>query len=102
MQRIEVNLYNLSLDKFTPQDVPTWLDEVDERWHDVSCCNWREYPYVPDVSFRICLVADGIIINYKVEELSVAALAPTDGGRVWEDSCPDFHRSEWFGEFIGK
>jgi len=40
--------------------------------------------------FRIAHTTDSILLHYKVSEESVRAVADTDNGRVWEDSCMEF------------
>ncbi|MBD5180330.1 MAG: hypothetical protein HDT01_03415, partial [Bacteroidales bacterium] len=58
--------------------------------HIIDTVNWKEYPYVPDVRFRIAHTGDAILLNYKVNEEAVRAVAEGDNGRVWEDSCVEF------------
>ena len=52
--------------------------------------NWKEYPYQPQVSFRIAYTNDAILVHYKVVEDSVRAKYGEDNGSVWTDSCVEF------------
>ena len=55
-----------------------------------NVCWADQYPYAPEMKFRIAHSGDYIIINYKVKEKAVRAVAETDNGNVWEDSCCEF------------
>lgn len=73
------------------QQVHALLDAKKVEWNAVDNVCWAEnYPYAPDVKFRIAHTGDTIMINYKVKEKAVRAVAETDNGRVWEDSCCEF------------
>ena len=57
----------------------------------VDAVNWPdEYPYVPQVSLRIARAADKLLLDWRVAEATVRALADEDNGKVWEDSCVEF------------
>ncbi len=67
------------------------MDEAGIPWHDINCQPWAEdYPYKPQVRFRIAHSCQQIMLHFRVEEETVAALATGDNGRVWEDSCVEF------------
>lgn len=67
------------------------LDEAAVEAHAIGCVDWPEdYPYTPTVTFRIAHTGSAILVDYRVTEQSVAAVAPHDNGRVWEDSCCEF------------
>ena len=54
----------------------------------IACCNWAdEYPYTPDVRFRIFHTGDYLMVRFDVAERYTAALVDEDNGRVWTDSC---------------
>ena len=41
-------------------------------YHPINIVNWKEYPYQPQVSFRIAYTNDAILVHYKVvEDLSL-------------------------------
>ena len=67
------------------------LDENNIQWNNIDNVCWAEdYPYAPVVKFRIAHTGDAILIDYRVEEQAVRAVAETDNGSVWEDSCCEF------------
>lgn len=67
------------------------LDEAGVAWTPISVADWAEdWPYTPDVRFRIAHTGDSVLIEYAVSEDSVRAVAGQDHGRVWEDSCCEF------------
>ena len=57
----------------------------------IGCCNWpAEYPYAPEVSFRMFHTGAWLALRYDVREACTAALVTEDNGRVWTDSCVEF------------
>ena len=73
------------------EDVPALLDAQGVEFQPIDCVDWAaDYPYAPKVEFRIAHKGDAVLIEYRVSEQSVAAVAPHDNGRVWEDSCCEF------------
>lgn len=67
------------------------MDKAGIEWHPIDIADWaEEWPYTPDVKFRIAHTGDSILIQYAVTEDSVRAVADCDHGRVWEDSCCEF------------
>jgi hypothetical protein len=65
------------------------FDEEHIPFYAVSHANWAEYPYKPEVHFRIAHNGRHIFLNYQVEESDIKAVCG-DNGRVWEDSCMEF------------
>ena len=54
----------------------------------IACCNWAdEYPYTPDVRFRMFHTGDYLMVRFDVAEHYTAARVTEDNGRVWTDSC---------------
>lgn len=81
----------LSLAQVKAQDVPSLLDEAGIGFESIDNVNWAEtFPYKPSVAFRMAYAGDNILLNFQVTEDSVRAVAPSDNGRVWEDSCCEF------------
>ena len=70
--------------------VPSLLDENGIEFQPLDVVNWKDYPYKPEVSFRIAHTGREILLHYKVKEASVRAVASGDNGRVWEDACVEF------------
>ena len=58
--------------------------------HKVGCVNWEEFPYTPDVNFRIACSDKALVLMFEVKEDHVRAEAMEDNGPVWEDSCVEF------------
>ena len=72
-------------------EVPTILDKAGVAFQPIDCVDWEaDYPYAPNVSFRLAHTGSSLLIEYEVEEDSVASVAGHDNGRVWEDSCCEF------------
>jgi hypothetical protein len=63
------------------------LDKEKIPFQLISHVNWMEYPYKPDVKFRIAHNSKNIFLNYRVEESDIKAVCNEDNGKVWEDSC---------------
>lgn len=71
------------------------MDDAFIAFIPIDIVNWPDYPYCPKVEFRIAHNGESILLNYRVKEASVRAVASSDQGRVWEDSCCEFFvRSE--------
>ena len=58
--------------------------------HQVACVNWEEYPYAPEVTFRIAHSDDALAVMFEVEEDHLRAVAMSAEENVWEDSCVEF------------
>ena len=71
-------------------DLPALMDKEAVAFQPISCVNWNEYPYRPDVQFRIAYTSDAILLHFKVTEASVRAHYGKDDGDVWTDSCVEF------------
>lgn len=57
----------------------------------VACCNWAaEYPYAPEVTFRMFHTGGMLMLRFDVAEHCTAAAATDDNGPVWRDSCVEF------------
>lgn len=72
------------------ESVPALLDEEKVAFQLVNTVNWADYPYTPDVQFRIAHTDDAILLHFRVKEASVRAIAGHDNGPVWEDACVEF------------
>lgn len=70
--------------------VSALLDKHGIAFQPLAEVNWEDYPYRPEVSFRIAHTGKEILLHYKVKEASVRAVAVHDNGKVWEDSCVEF------------
>ena len=70
--------------------VPALMNEAGIEWNAIACVNCAEYPYQPEVKYRVAQIGDAILLHYQVTEASVRAVATADDGRVWEDACVEF------------
>jgi len=70
--------------------VPALLDKENVAFQAIDVVNWQEYPYKPDVKFRIAHTENAILLQYRVKEASVRAKYGNDNGSVWTDSCVEF------------
>ncbi|KAA6303662.1 MAG: hypothetical protein EZS26_000213 [Candidatus Ordinivivax streblomastigis] len=66
------------------------LDAANIPAHSIGTVNWKEYPYRPDVKFRIAHDGANILLHYQVDEADIQAVCNHDNGNVWEDSCVEF------------
>lgn len=86
----ELNVKKVSAAHIPVEAIPALLDEEKIAFQSIASVNWKEYPYVPEVQFRIAYTQDAILLHYKVKEASVRAMAGHDNGPVWEDACVEF------------
>lgn len=57
----------------------------------LECLNWAEdFPYKPEVSFRIGYDETGILLEWEVREQTIRALQGVPGKDVYKDSCVEF------------
>jgi len=66
------------------------LIEAQAIAHPVQELNWKDYPYLPGVSFRIGHVGNGIWLKYYVAEKYILARETRTNGDVYKDSCVEF------------
>lgn len=58
------------------------------EWITLDCVNWENnFPYKPDVKFRIWHDGASLHLSYKVREQGTRALQSELGQPVYEDSC---------------
>ena len=57
----------------------------------IANVNWAdEFPYAPEVSFKMACSDKAIAILFEVKEDHVRAAAMENNGPVWQDSCVEF------------
>lgn len=56
----------------------------------VGVCNWKDYPYKPNVKFKIAHSGEEIFLQYQVKEKYLRAKYRKDNESVWTDSCVEF------------
>lgn len=71
-------------------EISGYFDQKSLESHLVSVVNWNEYPYKPEVKFRIAHDGENIYINWKISEEEIKAVCEEDQGEVWKDSCAEF------------
>lgn len=72
---------------------PASLEEAFARTarETIACCNWpADFPYAPQVGFRIFHTGADLLLRFDVAERSTAARTLDDNGPVWTDSCVEF------------
>lgn len=71
--------------------LPALLDKEQIKFQPIDVVNWPDqYPYRPDVSFRIAYTDHAILLHYKVKEETARARYGGDNESVWTDSCVEF------------
>lgn len=69
-------------------EVPMMLDSLNVTFQPIATVNWPdEFPYSPNVAFRMAWCPEGLVLHYRVSEQNVRAVYGEDDGRVWTDSC---------------
>lgn len=85
-----MNVRRIIAESRKPEDIPALLDQAGIGFEPIACVNWNEYPYRPEVRFRIAYTEGAFLLHYRVKENSVRARYGTDNGSVWTDSCVEF------------
>ena len=86
----EITVKKIACGLPSAEDVSKLMDAASVGFTPIDVVNWADFPYCPDVKFRVAHTGEAILVNYRVTEASVRAIAPADQGRVWEDSCCEF------------
>ena len=60
------------------------------EWNSIDTVNWSDFSYFPQVHFRMAYCDSAFLLQYKVKEQAVRAIATADNGEVWKDSCVEF------------
>lgn len=74
-------------DIVSAKDISTLFDKKNIASYSLNQVNWKEFPYKPEVRFRIAYTNNAILLNYRVKEKSIRAKCGEDTGPVWSDSC---------------
>lgn len=81
----------LNADVTEAQEVVSLLDASSVAYESIAEVNWaKDFPYAPNVHFRIAYTDSSLLLHYRVAEDTVRAVTSEDNGRVWEDSCVEF------------
>ena len=71
----------------TPIELASQLIETISH-HYIDCINWPDsFSNKPDVSFKIAVIADGLLVKFYVKEDYTRATFTIDNQEVYHDSC---------------
>ena len=76
------------LEGMSDTDLRSTLQEL--QANPIANVNWDEYPYAPEVSFKMAYSDKAVAILFEVKEDHVRAEAMENNGPVWQDSCVEF------------
>ncbi len=71
-------------------DLAEQLLESNTEFQFIETINWTEYPYKPDVKFKMAYCNNHILLKYYVTEESIRAREARVNGAVHKDSCVEF------------
>ena len=60
----ELSVKKVSVANVPVESVPALLDKEKVAFQPVNTVNWADYPYCPDVEFRIAHTSDAIPVSY--------------------------------------
>jgi hypothetical protein len=82
-----LTVHSLKIDgNLTLEKVSAALD-VQAEFHFIDNINWPNYPYKPEVRFKMAYNEGNIFLKYFVNEKTVRAKYGEDNGKIWTDSC---------------
>lgn len=68
-------------------DIVEAMDMAQVSWQNIAQVNWEQFPYCPDVRFRIAYNEKSLLLHYQVNENFTKAEVAEDNGAIWTDSC---------------
>jgi len=73
------------------EEIQAKFDQAQVAWHAVDQVNWPEFPYKPEVEFRIMHSETEIYLQFHVRELGARATFGYDyGSQPYTDDCVEF------------
>lgn len=82
------NIKKIAVANVKAADVCHILDEAKIDFVGVDNHCWAaDFPYRPRMEVRMAHNGSQLLINYRISEECVRAVAQHDNGNVWEDSC---------------
>jgi hypothetical protein len=75
------------------------LLEAQAITHSINELNWKEFPYKPDVQFRIAHTRNQVWLKFYVKEKYILARETQTNGQVYKDSCVEFFISANDGQY---
>ena len=88
MQKLVVP--KIAVDKTVNLEAAAALLEEHGKLENIANINWPDYPYKPDVKFRIGHTGNEILLKFYVEENYIRALETRTNGDVYKDSTVEF------------
>lgn len=86
----ELKVKKISIGSVAADAVSALLSSENVAFEPLDVVNWADYPYRPEVSFRIAYTDNAILLHYKVKENSVRARYGQANEPVYKDSCVEF------------
>lgn len=71
-------------------DLAEQLLEKFAEFQFIETINWSDFPYKPEVKFKIAYCQDQVLLKYYVHEESIRAKETRVNGDVYKDSCVEF------------
>lgn len=90
-EKIEAGFLSVDYNQTGIKKMSAFMDGL--RRHTMKFAPWKEYAYVPSVSFSIGYSDDHLFLKYFVTEKEIRAHANEHQGPVWEDTCVEFFLS---------
>lgn len=90
MNRKHLEVKRINAGHTDPAHIHDLLEQENTGWNMIDTVNWPEYPYKPDVRFRMAHNGKNIMLEYEVNEKTSKAEYGKDNGKVWTDSCVEF------------
>ncbi len=83
-----LNIKRISAASVKAAEICRLLDDAKVEFVPVDNHCWaKDFPYRPQFEVRMAHNGSQLLINYRVAEECVRAVAQHDNGSVWEDSC---------------
>lgn len=89
----EINVKYLTPESTVPEfeEIKTLFNENLVEFQKIDQVNWDNYPYKPDVKFRIAYSDTEIFLQYNVKESAIKAIYGEDKASLpYKDSCVEF------------
>ena len=96
MKSIDIK-FIADVEKMTESEIKEALTTQTEA-HKVSCVNWNDYPYAPEVQINMAYSDKALAILFRVKEEHVLGNTLENNGPVWEDSCVETFIKDPVGE----
>lgn len=87
----EVNI-DFALLESDPEKFSSLFDQLG-RPASLENAPWKEFPYKPDVQFRIAWSADNLLLKFNVKEREILGSFTKDLSDVYKDSCVEIFLS---------